>query len=940
MENLCPHCRTPNRAGAHFCARCGASLGFSASSAASSGCPRCAVPLRPGARFCPNCGGDLSPHPAAKASPAGQERLIVHWPGGQTEPHPLLSSVTRIGRAPDNDIVLNFSTISGHHLRLERTSGGFQVTDLHSTNGTLLKGRRIEPGKAHPWQSGEMLRVGDLRGNSISMTLEGSGDALRTQQLGMQTLGQYPSLLLGRDPNCQIPLEHPTISRRHAEILTAGGGHSIRDLGSFNGTFVNGRRILDLTPLRMGDVIQIGPYKLVYDGQAAQISTSLSRGHRLDALDLGFEVGNNFMILQHISLSVQGGEFAALVGGSGAGKSTLMKAMNGFQPANHGQMLVDGEPLYPNLDTYRTLMGYVPQDDIIHKALPVRTALWYAAKLRLPDAMPQEIERRIADVLELVDMKAHAHKLVRVLSGGQRKRVSIAVELLAEPVLLFLDEPTSGLDPGLEKKMMYDLNRLADQGRTIVLVTHATANIEQCDHVAFLVRGQLAYYGPPREAMSFFAAQDFADIYLKLSEEIDPAAGKHPAAELQPYYTKAQQELGRRNGGSALPAGLLWAEYYRASPHYRRYVEERQPQYALASAGSPDRPSVQHHRTRDSGLRQLFILARRHLDLIRHDMRTLFILLLMMPLIAALFMFVSNSDDLTGWLLSPARVEAQLLAELQQELGVYDETDLTAAHVGRNKSYLPAPQASSLIMMLGLALTQAGTFGAAFEMVKERPIFRRERSVNLKVGSYVLSKVVVLGFFAVIQVASSLLILSLKVRMNFDPVFALFFSGGMELFVTLLLAVVASIMLGLFISAIVPTSDVVLYIILVQLFVQIILSGSNLFPLPESGLTNFVSKGVISHWTMTGMGTSVGLEELNAESMVCQVGERRVILPDGSEESFYGFGCDSESAGLEDLGLNYERSHGHLLGVWAALGAQALFWGILTMVVQARQKSD
>jgi ABC-type multidrug transport system ATPase subunit len=843
-----------------------------------------------------------------------------------------------VGRGPTNDVVLDYPTVSKRHFKLHLTPQDVQVTDLHSTNGTMIGGRRIPPGMPKMWQRGETLRVGDLRGNSIGLELETpeAEPSLRTYPLGMHRLAQYDRVTIGRDSHNHIHLDHPTVSRQHAEIVRQNGVQVLRDLGSSNGTFLDSQRVTQDKFLNMGDVIQIGPYKLIYDGKAQRLATSVSKGHRLDAMNLGFQIPDGRMILENISLSVQGGEFIALVGGSGAGKSTLLKAMNGYQPATHGQMLIDGMPLYPSLDAYRNLMGYVPQDDIIHKVLPVRRALWYAAKLRLPDATPAEIERRIGDVLDVVEMTAHSEKPVRVLSGGQRKRVSIAVELLAEPDLLFLDEPTSGLDPGLEKKMMYDLNRLADQGRTVVLITHATMNIEQCHHVAFLVQGNLAYYGPPHEAMSFFKAQDFADIYLKLTEEVNPQQGKPPVPEIQPYYPNVQDHHNQ----DILPAGLLWAEHYRRSPVYSSYVENRQVQVAQRQTpqAAPSAQRVQPQKARDSAFRQLFLLARRQFDLIRHDMRTLFILLLMMPLIAGLFAIVSHEDDLTGWQLSLPRVEDRLLTDLQKEIGVYDEEDLTAAHSGENKSYTPAPDASSLIMMLGLALTQAGTFGAAFEMVKERPIFRRERAVSLKVGAYVLSKVLVLSAFAVIQVASSLLILSLAVDMGFDPVFDFFPNGSAEMFVTLFLAVVASIMLGLFISAIVPSSDVVLYIILIQLFVQIILSGSNLFPLPDSGITTLISKGVISHWTMKGMGSSVGMEDLNEESMVCQVGERTLILPDGNEETRYGFGC--ESGGKVELSMDYEHSEEHLATTWFALAAQIVFWSAFTVIVQARQKSD
>lgn len=890
--------------------------------------------MRPGARFCPACGHSMTgpPPPSRPSQGAGKsdKRLVVRWPGGRKEEHPLTKSSMQVGRGPSNDIVLNFPTVSTRHFRLDVSSGAVQVTDLNSTNGTMLRGRLIQPGVPHTWRPGETLRVGDLRGNSISMTLETDAEtSLHTYPLGMHKLAQYASVVIGRDPTSQVTLDHPMVSRRHAEIVRQNGGHAIRDLGSVNGTFVNGQRVSTWVPLNMGDVIQIGPYKIVYDGQAERLATSVSRGHRLDAMGLGVEVSGGYMILQNISLSVQGSEFAALVGGSGAGKSTLLKAMNGFHPATHGRMLIDGEPLYSNLDTYRTLMGYVPQDDIIHRELPVRSALWYAAKLRLPDATRAEIERRIADVLDMVEMTAHANKLVKVLSGGQRKRVSIAVELLAEPDLIFLDEPTSGLDPGLEKKMMYDLNRLADQGRTVVLVTHATANIEQCDHVAFLVRGNLAYYGPPREAISFFKAQDFADIYLKLSEEVDPAQGKAPPPELQSYYPAVQARMGG-NGGGSIPAGLLWGEHYRNSPLYRKYVNDRQPHMDASRQSARPAAQAAPRKTRDSALRQIFILARRQFDLIRHDLRTLFILLLMMPLIGFLFMMVGKDNALVGENVT----EDSLKQDLLIQLNVDAEEDLTTDHVGESIRYAPLENASTLITMLGLALTQAGTFGAAYEIVKEQAIFKRERAVNLKVGAYVLSKVVVLGAFAVIQVTSVLIIVGFKVDMDFDPVFEIFGLGGLEWFVTLLIAVLASVMLGLFVSAIVPTLDVVLYIILIQLFTQIILSGA-LFPLDTP-----ISKLMISHWTMDAMGSSVDVPGLNEDSLVCSVYEQQVPAPDGTVQTQRGINCDSAAQDPEDLDLDYEHSEEHLLLTWGALIGQAFFWGLLTLIVQVRKKPD
>jgi ABC transport system ATP-binding/permease protein len=987
----CPTCGDLNRQGAHYCSRCGDALqpGGAAAPASSdktqtmvTSCAHCGVPLRPGQKFCPNCGtavpADLSADAVAAArapggtivkmpvagavTPGGPgpdpgwvgqvaavplapdaaaRKLVAHWPGGRTVEHVLASPVVRpdgtarVGRAPDNDIVLGFSTVSGHHLLLQIATGEVQVTDLHSTNGTMLKGRRIPPGVPHIWQPGDTLRVGDLHGNSISMSLVGGGrpEVQNTRPLGMHGLSQYAQILIGRDPASQIHLAHPSISRRHAEIVRRGTQHLIRDLGSINGTFVNGTRVATEAPLAMGDVIQMGPYKLVYDGAAASLSTSISQGHRLDALGLGMQVSAGHMILNDISLSVQGSEFAALVGGSGAGKTTLLKAMNGFRRATHGRMLIDGVPLYPHLSAYRTLMGYVPQDDIIHRTLPVRTALRYSAKLRLPDATNAEIDRRIADVLDAVELAPHQHKPVRVLSGGQRKRVSIAVELLAEPDLLFLDEPTSGLDPGLEKKMMYDLNRLADQGRTIVLVTHATANIEQCDHVAFLVKGNLAYYGPPRDAMLFFQTRDFADIYLKLSEMValdnDADVQLKVPAEIRSYVPLVRARESANGGADRVPAGILWAEHYRTSSAYQTYVRDRQQHLNVSPQASQGAPVVKPKRMRDSALRQLFILARRQFDLIRYDLRTLFILLVMMPLIAILFMAVSDTDALVG-----RRVTPQSLAqELLERLGAQSEGDLTAGDVGESVEYLPLRKANTLVTMLSLALTQAGTFGAAYEIVKERAIFRREKSVNLRVGAYVLSKALVLGSFAIIQVASVLIVLSFKLDMHFSAIMPIFPTGGIELFVTLLIAVVASIMFGLFISAVVPTPDVVLYVVLVQLFVQIVLSGT-MFPLRNNPASSLVT----SYWTMDAMGAIIDVERLNADSLICTVVEQRSVTPEGASGAQRQILC--QSAARDELDLPYEHTEAHLLTTWMALGSQAVFWGLATMLVQSRVKTD
>ena len=292
------------------------------------------------------------------------------------------------------------------------------------------------------------------------------------------------------------------------------------------------------------------------------------------------------ILLDDVSLVIEPREFVALVGGSGAGKSTLMKALCGVAWAGSGNVLVGDEDLVKSYDRYRQRFGYVPQDDILHAGLAVGEALGFAARLRLPpDIGRVELNQRVEESLAQVGLaELPRSQLIRSLSGGQRKRVSIAAELLAEPALFFLDEPTSGLDPGLEKRMMALMRRLADSGRTIILVTHATANIDQCDHVAFMGRGgRLCFFGPPQRALEFFGVTsgDYADIYDAL--ESDPDA---------------------------------WEQRFLASTDYHEYVAGR-----LARVGQPSpREDTQQRRRFNplAGTRQWATLASRQLRLIWH----------------------------------------------------------------------------------------------------------------------------------------------------------------------------------------------------------------------------------------------------------------------------------------------------------------------------------
>lgn len=781
-------------------------------------CPFCGKTIgNPNARFCPACGRPLTP---AGPSAQGKPCLIIRIPGQGLREVPLDRPAFTIGRKPDNDIVLPLDYVSGHHGRLEQQGGIWHYLDLNSTNGTFVNGQRVQ---SVALQDGDILRIGDPQGNSVSLTFH-TGEAPATPlpasstiRMGTTILGMKPSLLIGRNPQADIHLSAPVVSWEHARLNRTSQGYVITDLNSTNGTFVNGQRLTRPHLLRQGDVVQIGPFKLVYELTGLQ-QYAATGGIRLDGLQLTREVGRGAKrkrILNDINISIYPREFVALVGASGAGKTTLMMALSGLVRAQ-GQVLVNGDDLYRHFDLYRALIGYVPQDDIVHGSLTVADALRYAARLRLPpDTSDQEIERRIDTVLQQVGMTGQKNQVISSLSGGQRKRVSIAVELLADPLLFFLDEPTSGLDPGLEKKMMVMLRHLADGGRTVVLVTHATANITQCDFVCFLAQGHLVYFGPPEEAFSFFGVTsgDFADIYARLDAP-DPQQAKAEAAK--------------------------WEQRFRQSHLYQQYVVDRQRTLPQAKHAAPS--VMKHQRPRVTPWRQFWILTRRYLDLVLHDRLLLTALLAVMPVIGILILSIAKPNWLVGD--TAAEIERQLAEKL--------------AAGNQSATYAISGNAQTLLFVLALAAVLLGLFAAAYEIVKERPIYLRERMVVLRILPYIASKVTVLGAFAVFQCFLLLLVVALKVKL---PGRGVLLPAPIEMYITLVLGTLAAIMLGLFISALMPNTNTVIYVVLLLLFFQIIFAGA-IFELP--GATRHLSMLTLSRWTMEGLGTSVNVEGLDA----------------------------------------------------------------------------
>jgi ABC transport system ATP-binding/permease protein len=329
--------------------------------------------------------------------------------------------------------------------------------------------------------------------------------------------------VIGRDPGCDVVIAHPVVSKRHAEIVKQDGKMLLVDLGSVNGTFVNGIRV-KRHELQELDRVVIGPSELHFRGGTLSHIPD-RREVRLDSVHLNFQVtdrntGQPKLLLDDISLVVKPKELIGLLGPSGAGKTTLMNALNGFVKPTSGKVLYNGADLYHNLNALKSTIGFVPQEDIMHRQLPVRHCLYYAAKLRLSDDISDdEINRRVEEMLDTLKLDPQRwDNPVFTLSGGQRKRVSLGIELLPKPGVLFLDEPTAGLDPRTETLMMMLFRQLANQGSTIVITTHLLGSFGVLDKVVVMVQGRVAYYGPGTKFLEYFKAESPPDVYDDLTD--------------------------------------------------------------------------------------------------------------------------------------------------------------------------------------------------------------------------------------------------------------------------------------------------------------------------------------------------------------------------------------------------------------------------------------
>jgi ABC transport system ATP-binding/permease protein len=332
------------------------------------------------------------------------------------------------------------------------------------------------------------------------------------------------SATIGRANDNDIVIQDVLASRHHAFLVQSPLGTEIRDARSVNGTFVNGVRVGSAV-LNEGDVVTIGNIDLVFtDGNLVRRTEAATRTGGLEVNGVHFKIDGK-ELLDNISLTARPGTLTAIIGGSGAGKTTLSRLIAGYTRPSAGSVTFEGHDIHAEYATMRSRIGMVPQDDVVHRQLTVNQALGYAAELRLPpDTSKQERAQVVAQVLEELDLTKHADTRVDKLSGGQRKRASVALELLTQPSLLLLDEPTSGLDPALDRQVMLMLRQLADAGRVVLVVTHSVSYLDVCDQILLIAPGgKTAFNGPPSQVGAALGTTNWADIFANVGADPDEA---------------------------------------------------------------------------------------------------------------------------------------------------------------------------------------------------------------------------------------------------------------------------------------------------------------------------------------------------------------------------------------------------------------------------------
>jgi ABC-type multidrug transport system ATPase subunit/pSer/pThr/pTyr-binding forkhead associated (FHA) protein/ABC-type multidrug transport system permease subunit len=745
------------------------------------------------------------------------------WPDGSVPPTNLIGKtdvetaektrrvnatqeIITIGRAPDNDIQLDYPAVSSHHARIIAVDGQPYIEDLGSTNGTSLTqpGKRISRAPIGP---DDVVFFGSFRMPAARL-LEGK---LNLGNKAHDTISFSKDVMVfGRAPGCDKVLSNPSVSARHARLTRQSGGFLLEDLHSSNGTYVNGKRIDGPTRVSAGDIIGLGTYTFKIDNQGNLEQKNLHGNVTLEVRGVTVDVPGKRLI-EDVSLTIYPSEFVGLMGPSGAGKTTLMNALNGYTPPTQGEVLINGDSLYADYGRFAPYIGYVPQDDIMHKDLTVGQALYYTAKLRLPsDFTDEEINRRIDAILKQLELEGARNVLIgspekKGISGGQRKRVNLAMELLSDPLVLFLDEPTSGLSSRDALNVMQLLRRLADSGKTILLTIHQPSLevFKLMDSLALVSKdtnsadpGRLVYFGPNYpDAVNFFNPNGVAGLPVGMEPSPDEIL-----AGLDRNAKTAQ-----------------WRQKYLESRFHREYVVERAGKTVSGKAIEADLS-----RRGFFNFSQFRALTRRCFAIKKADAMTSLMMILQAPIIGvlALLLFAKNLADFTDKYVNH---KDELTFKISEAAG---------RSIG------------GILFFSSLAVFFFGCFHAVREIVNEWAIYKRERMVVVKIVPYLASKWVVLGVFTVLQ---SLILLGIV------HWFCELKGSWGTMFVFLLLNGLIGVGIGLFLSAISKTSERAMSS-LVPVVLLMVLFGGALIPLRETfKAAHYIASVMSLRWSFEGL---------------------------------------------------------------------------------------
>ncbi|MCI0417007.1 ATP-binding cassette domain-containing protein [bacterium] len=531
-----------------------------------------------------------------------------------------------LGSSRGSDLTVSESGILPHHLSIEYTKDSLILSAIEPGTSFYYQGRScrnavVKPGEvfsienitfhctaisgSDPTQHAMLLRP--LAAAPASVT---SAPVPRLQEMQISAFVQqqpvtFP-MVIGRNARSDLILDHPTVSAFHARIQREGGSVYIEDLQSSNGTYVSDVPIRKAY-LQPGDSVVIMPYFLIYTGEFLNVYT-FQRESRLIGWQINMTAGEK-RILDRVTISCASNELIGLIGPSGSGKTTLLKCLSGQTYPLGGRVQLNGLEVFSHFPLFKRNIGYVPQDDIVHRDLSVHETLMYAAKLRLPaDMSEKERKARVWETLIELELEEQERQTIHQLSGGQRKRVNIAIELLTKPGLLFLDEPTSGLDPSLDERLMILFKRLSQDGRITIMTTHLLEHADMFSKIAMMHYGRLIFFGSPEQARSFFRIRSIGSLYSKIKER--------PAED--------------------------WQNEFHATALHQQEVSQLRDQVLPSKRKEASSPGTIQESAHER-ISQWGTLSRRYLNIILRDKKNTGILLLQAPLIA-FFIVIATSN--------------------------------------------------------------------------------------------------------------------------------------------------------------------------------------------------------------------------------------------------------------------------------------------------------